>query len=676
MQITSESPVQGLNSRILTLFLVCSAAYLGLALRFTYLQALPHPGEPAERDQETRVIPARRGDIYDRNGIPLAITVDGFDVWVRPNLVRKLNLGAQVAPALAHTLNMPIQAIQAILSETRSFSFVKRHVSHQLGLSVRALNLQGAGADPVFLRAYPQGALGAQTIGRVTTDDVGRAGIEEGYDRILRGVDGETAYRVDGKGQPIPGTERVLKPARNGSEIRLTLDARIQEVAERELDRSVQAHHATAGCTLVVDVPTGQILAMASRPTFNPNLPVQKKDMDALLNRAISYAYEPGSTMKMVTAASALATKKWSLTDTVDCKGSIMIGRRRIRCVVEAPYHGGHGVETLRDILRNSCNVGAATVGMKLGGSDLYKYIKSFGLLDRSEIGLPGAVAYRLSRPDTWARVRLANIAFGQGIMVTPIQILYAYAAIANGGCLMKPEVVQSIVNTDAGVTRSIAPCAVRRVVSPEIARETKNLLVAVVYDGTGKNAEIPGYSIAGKTGSSQKAGAHGYIPGKYVASFIGFAPASDPRVACITMIDEPKGIHWGAVCAAPVVREVLRWSLHYLQIPPDAPELTADGSNYRSLRKQEVRLAGTGSPFASSWIRGAHSQTPTRRAAIRVSSSVESGRLSSNRRSDRGLRNSHSDRSPQYRRDPTAQEQSGRISSKPETGVIHAAAV
>jgi stage V sporulation protein D (sporulation-specific penicillin-binding protein) len=583
------------------LFLVLTVLYLGLAGRFAWVQVVDYSQKLELRDLRQFKDPARRGNIYDRNGVPLAITEDGYDVWVRPRLARHLNEGPEIVQAAARILNMSGLEISQRLNEDVSFAFLKRRVGHNAGAAIRALHLQSLGADHVFLRDYPQGELAAQVIGRVNTDDVGNAGIEAGMNQVLSGQDGVRQYRVDGRQAPIPGTEAVLQKIRNGNDLRLTLDARIQNVAEQQLNNAIQAHHAAAGCTVVLDVRTGEILAMASRPTFSPGAPVT--NMGALLNRGISYAYEPGSTMKMVTASAALTEKAWSLSDTVTCKGSMVVGKHVIHCVVDPPYHGGHGVETLRDIIRNSCNIGAATIGLKLGGTDLYRYIERFGLLDRPNLGLPGAVAYRLSPPDDWARIRLANVAFGQGIMVTPLQMLAAYGAVANHGLLMQSHIISSVANPDTGAQQIEPITPVRQVVPEAVARSVVDLLMAVVYDGTGKNAQIPGYEVAGKTGSAQKAGAHGYLQGRFIASFVGFAPASNPRVACITMIDEPQGLHWGAVCAAPVVREVLRWSLHYLQAPPDDPALTADGAYFASVLKQEH--LGVPLPGSPGWDRG-----------------------------------------------------------------------
>ena len=598
MQTMNNSFIQQLHARVFTLFCICSLLYFLLAVRFVGYQALPHGPGITTRDLRIMRLPARRGDICDRNGIPLAVSVDGFDVWVRPNLIRKLNIADKVVPALSRTLQLPPAYIQTRLNLAKPFAFVKRRVSRAGGVAVQALDLPGVGADPVFLRAYPQGALAAQVIGRVNTDDVGTAGLEVGFNQDLQGQDGAEQFLMDGRGQMIPGTDKILRKVHNGRDIRLTIDSRIQQVAEAQLQKTIQDHRAAAGCTVVMDVPTGEILAMASWPTYDPNLPV--KDMSALLNRNISFAYEPGSTMKMITASGALTEKAWSKTDTVTCRGSIMIGRRRIRCVVDPPYHGGHGVETIRDVLRNSCNVGAATIGMRLGAAKLYKYIQRFGLLDLPGLGLPGAVAYRLSSPESWARVRLANIAFGQGIMLTPLQLCTAYGATANDGILMKAHVVMRMNDPDTGLNRQILPERVRRVMPSSVAADIRSMLESVVYNGTGKTCEIPGYVVAGKTGSAQMAGNHGYISGKYIPSFVGFAPATNPRVVCLTMVDEPQGIHWGAVVAAPVVREVLRWSLHYLQVEPDAPDLTADGGDFKTVRQLEH--LGLPLPGSSGW--------------------------------------------------------------------------
>lgn len=586
MQGFSDKPVRSLHERVLILLLVSSLGYAVVAARFIYLQGYGHGKTPASRDLRTARIAPRRGDIFDCNGLPLAVSVDGYDIWVRPHLIHLLKEEAKVVPALAHTLNVPEGAIAASIAGDKRFSFLSRGASHSAGEAVLALRLPGVGADKVFLRTYPQGSMAAQVLGRVDTDDKGTAGVESGLNSSLQGQPGIIQFRVDGKNDPIPGTEKTIQSVRNGQNLRLTLDSRIQQVAERQLEAALEQRHAAAGCTVVVDIKSGAILAMANRPTFNPNLPLT--NMGALLNRGISYAYEPGSTLKMVTASGALAEHAWDLHRTVTCPGSMMIGKKKIRCVLEPPFVHGHGTETIRDVIRSSCNVGAATIGMKLGGPKLYDYICRFGLLDRPRIGLPGAVAYRLSGPETWAKMRLANISFGQGVLITPLQMVMAYAAIANRGLLMKPEIVAARVDADTGLTERNAPTPIRQALPAATAQEVVNILKAVVYDGTGKPAQIPGYQVAGKTGSAQKSGPHGYLDGKFIASFVGFAPASRPKVACITMIDEPQGEHWGAVCAAPVVREVLRWSLHYLQAPPDAPQLTGDGSDAASLQKEK----------------------------------------------------------------------------------------
>ena len=628
MQGSDDLLLQHLHSRVLGLFLICAAAYGLLACRFVYLQAIPHGKDLVDRDLRVQRVAARRGQIYDRNGIPLAVSVDGYDVWVRPNLIRRRNLGTAIAPQVSSVLGIPESVVEQKLSLAKPFAFIARRVSASLGMKVLALNLEGVGADRVFLRSYPKAFLASHVLGRVNTDGSGTAGLELGYNSELQGKDGWIQYRVDGKNQHIPGTEIVQHPVQNGQDLRLTLDARIQQVAEEQLEKALEAHHAAAGCTVVLDVKTGQILAIANRPTFNPNLPVT--NMGALLDRAISYAYEPGSTMKMVTASGALTEGAWTLKQTVTCSGTMAIGNRRIHCVVEPPYHGGHGTETIRDVIRNSCNIGAATIGMKLGAAKLSDYIRRFGLLDRPHIGLPGAVSYRLAPPETWARIRLANIAFGQGIMITPLQLVEAYAAIANGGVLMKPELVSATVNPDTGDISQSEPKIAGEVVPLKTAIQVADLLKAVVYDGTGKTAEIPGYEVAGKTGSAQKAGAHGYLSGEFIASFVGFAPASDPRVACITMVDEPQGIHWGAVVSAPVVREVLRWSLHYLQVPPDAPDLTGDGGDFKTVRQMEhlgIPLPGTREWAASHGSKMARPALPPHpKAATRVGTTQHTG--------------------------------------------------
>ncbi len=305
MQTFSDRPIQTLHGRVLTLFLVSTLGYAVVAFRFVYLQGWNHGKGPASRDLQSKRLAARRGDIFDRNGLPLAVSVDGYDIWVRPHLIHLLKEEGKVVPALAQALAAPEGTIAASIAGDKRFVFLSRGASHNAGQAVLNLHLPGVGADQVFLRTYPQGSLAAQVIGRVDPDDVGKAGLEQGLNSSLQGQPGIVQFRVDGKNEPIPGTEKMIQPVRNGQNLRLTIDSRIQQVAERQLEAALEQHHAAAGCTIVVDISSGAILAMANRPTFNPNLPVT--NMAALLNRGVSYAYEPGSTMKMITASGALA---------------------------------------------------------------------------------------------------------------------------------------------------------------------------------------------------------------------------------------------------------------------------------------------------------------------------------------------------------------------------------
>ncbi len=553
--------------------LIIAGCFLLLGLRVLDLQTRQHARfkEMATQYHVRRIpIPAARGILRDRNGNSFTQNLPLKSVYAVPRQVKD---PADAARRLSPLLDRSPQYLEECMRREKKFVWLRRKVDRRVEGEVRALKIKGINFISETRRTYPLKTLAAHLIGFADTDGKGIEGLERQLERTIGGTDGWVMAEVDAMGGIIPGTVHERHEAQDGHNVTLTLDARVQHITETAIQKAFDTYQAAGICAVVIDVRTGEILAMANRPTLDPNRPGESAG-GARRNRCVTDVYEPGSTLKSITVSAALQEHAITPANTFGCGGTYQIGRRRIRCVLHGPYKHGHGSQTIRGILRESCNIGTAQIGARLGGRKLYHYIADFGFLGDTRLGLMGEQRGMLEPPDSWAAIKLANVAFGQGVAVTPLQIANAYAAIANGGRLMQPYLIRRIEDSKGNMVEEYEPRVVRQVLSPETARIVTECLKVVVEEGTGKPARVEGYSVAGKTGSAQKVaeGGHGYAAGRFVASFVGYAPADSPRIAAIVVVDEPKGSHWGATTAAPAFQQIIQGSLWCLKVPPDRP--------------------------------------------------------------------------------------------------------
>ena len=533
--------------------------YLGTELYLIQIVRHHDLGTRADAQYERRIpVAAKRGTIYDRRGRALAISLDAASVFAHPELVQ--DPGA-TASQLAHALKLPSRKIRARLRSDRPFVWIQRKVDPARAEAVANLALPGVGLVPAGKRYYPRRSLAAHVIGFTGLDDKGLEGVELEYDHLLSGGVRSLNGRVDALGR-IVFREAEAIPA--GSDLFLTIDEVIQHVAERELDAAIRRSGAKSGTVIVVDPGTGEILALANVPSYDLNTygsypPAFRR------NRALTDPYEPGSVFKLILAAAALEEGLVSPEDLFyGDNGVIEVAGVKIR------DHEQYGRMTFRDVVAFSSNVGAVKVGMKVGKDIFYSYITSFGFGLPTVVDLPGEDPGLIRQPRQWSGVSIGAVSIGYEISATPIQLVTAVAAVANGGYLMRPHVVKAVRGPDGGM-KEIHPIPVRRVLSPETARTLASMLTEVVERGTGQAAAIPGTTVAGKTGTAQKID---HSTGRYsrtqvVASFVGYVPAEDPRLAILVLIDEPQRFTWGGSVAAPAFREIAREALSYFEIPP-----------------------------------------------------------------------------------------------------------
>ncbi len=512
----------------------------------------------AQHQMDFQISP-RRGNIYDRNGKELAITVSVDSICAWPE--RTKSITDKEVDKLSSILGISPSTLREKLHSRKSFVYLARKVDKGMGEEIRRLNLPGIDHLEEVKRFYPKGSLGAHLLGFVGVDGTGLEGLELYYDRYLRGTPGWCQVEKDARGREILPFRDDYAPPTDGCHLILTIDEVIQHIAERELERTFQEREAKGGALVVMDPKTGQILALANRPTFNPN---SFKDCPANCrrNRAITDTFEPGSTFKVITAAAALEERLFQLKDKIFCEeGSYRLSSHSIRDVHP------HGWLSFKEAVEVSSNIGAVKIGQALGKERLYGYIRSFGLGAKTGIDLPGEVRGLIRPPQRWSKLSLGAIPFGQEITVTAVQLATALSAIANGGILMCPRAVDAILDQEGEVVRKFEPQAVKRVISSRTAKQLTEILIGVVENGTGKIARLKGYRVAGKTGTAQKAERGGYSHTKFVSSFMGYLPAEDPEVVILVIIDEPRGHHYGSTVAGPAFRRVAEEVMSYLAI-------------------------------------------------------------------------------------------------------------
>jgi cell division protein FtsI (penicillin-binding protein 3) len=539
---------------------------IGIEARLFYLQVVEHSELTARADrQQLDVIdvPAKRGEILDRHGRVLAYSVDADTVYANPTEVQDADdTAARVCAALDACDTTQRHAMARTLRKRTQFAYLARKVSPDEARRVKALQLKGVAFLKENRRYYPKKELAAHVLGYVGTDNVGLAGLESTYDAQVRGKDGKVLVTTDARRHAL--FSRVERPATVGAGLELTIDQYLQHIAERELRAGVAENHAAGGSAVIMNPRTGEILALANWPTFNPNAFVESDDLERR-NRAIQDLYEPGSTFKLVTASAALEEHVIKPEDPVDCAPGFITfpGRPPIRDV------HAYGVLPFSDVIVKSSNVGAIRVGLRLGPERLNRYIDRFGF------GRPIAPDFRGESPGiVWDPAKLdasalASVSMGYQIGVTPVQMAAAASSIANGGTLIEPRVVRAIIKD--GRRTLFQPRALRRTVSADTAAELTAIMEDVVERGTARSAQIEGYTIAGKTGTAAKLVNGRYSKSDYNASFVGFIPSRNPVLTIIVVIDSPRAAgYYGGVVAAPVFKRIAEAAMRQLGVPPN----------------------------------------------------------------------------------------------------------
>jgi cell division protein FtsI (penicillin-binding protein 3) len=538
------------------LLVTFAAAFLFLLGRAVYLQGwnndfLQAKGE--SRYSRVLELPANRGRITDRNGEAVAISTPVKSIWAVPG---ELHIEARQLTRLAGVLEMSPREIEKRVTEaSHDFAFIKRQVPPETAERVAELRIPGLFESREYRRYYPGGEVMAHVLGFTGADDVGQEGIELAFQQQLAGKPGSRRVIKDRLGQIVEDVESI-RPAQNGQDLQLALDARIQSLAFRQLKTAVEQHRARAGSIVVIDVGTGEVLALANVPTYNPNNRSRLSGAQ-LRNRAVTDTFEPGSTLKPFTIALALETGTVGPGTLIPtAPGSLTIGPATIRDV-----HPERAL-TVAQVIQKSSNVGVAKIALSLAPSSMWEMFQRVGFGTAPDLGFPGEASGKLRPYRDWRTIEQATMSYGHGISVSLIQLIRAYTIFARDGELVPLSLV-----------RLQAPPPAERVISPGTAQAVRAMLeLAVQRGGTAPRAQIAGYRVAGKTGTAHKQENGVYAPDKYVSSFVGFAPASAPRVAIAVMIDEPSGEYYGGRVAAPVFAQVMAGTLRILDVPPDAP--------------------------------------------------------------------------------------------------------
>ncbi len=560
-----------MRRRFVLLMLGLITAIGALIARLAYIQTVQSPWLTQRAyDLWRRDIPleGKRGSILDRNGKVLTYTATAPTVIAVPRQVKDKDAAAA---KLASVLGMPEQKVRDLLGRRQLLVYLApgdRRITEAQAEAVRALGIPGVYISEKGKRVYPFGTLAAQVLGITGADNQGITGIEKQYDSVLQGQRGSITLFAQANGERMPDTGEQYVPPVDGQDVQLTLDVGIQQFVEREIEQAVAEYTPDRATAIVEDPKTGEILAMANYPSFDPSHWQDFPPNTYNQNLAIWQTFEPGSTFKVVTLSAALQEGKVNLNDRFYDPGYYEVAGHRIKCWKA----GGHGSESFLNVVENSCNPGFIALGERLGKQTLFSYIRKFGFGSKTGIDLPGEGNGILFKLNQVGPLELATTAFGQGVSVTPIQQVMAVGAVANGGLLMQPHVVKAILDHETGeVVKTVDPAVVRRVISEQTAAQVRQALESVVANGSGTNAYVEGYRVAGKTGTAQVAKNGRYEPGHYIVSFIGMAPADDPKLVAYIAIDNPHPKDrpvFGGQIAAPIVGRILADSLAYLGVP------------------------------------------------------------------------------------------------------------
>lgn len=586
-----------MKKKMLIVLAVCMLGFLYVLffiVRWQVINGAELSQKAIEQQTRDKTINSKRGSIYDRNGNVLAASISVETVTASPVDVQKnKNISVEeISQGLSTLLDMEYENIYKKLKQNTSYVIVKKKIDKSLADKVRKYlsenDIGGFTLVSDTKRYYPYDNLASHIIGFTGTDNQGLAGIELKYDSYLKGSSGRLITASDASGSEMPfDYERLIDPE-DGLGVVLTIDENIQRIAEKYMDQAVEENQLGNGaCCIVMEVKTGEILAMTTKPDFNLNDPFvitdeeklkeineypegeerDKKYSEALnklwRNKAVVDAYEPGSTFKIFTSAMAIEENVISANDVFYCSGHKQVLNYSIGCW----KNGGHGAQTFAKAVQNSCNPAFIEIGARVGASKFYEYMSGLGFRKTTGIDLPGEVVGLITPRDLFKDVELATSSFGQGFTITPIQMITGVNAVANGGMMVKPHIVKRFVDSDGNVVKEFGTEEVRQIVSESTSKQLREVLESVVSEGSGSGAYIKGYRVGGKTGTSEK------LPrgnGKYIASFVGIAPCDDPEIVCLVLLDEPTaGAYFGGIIATPVARNIMEETLLYLGVEP-----------------------------------------------------------------------------------------------------------
>ena len=573
--------------RIVVVFFAFFVAYAGLLGRLAFIQIINSAEyQKKAMEQWTRDIPIRskRGIIYDRNMNKLGVSATAYEVYVRPAMVKDKEA---VAVALSDTLGIDKDSLIQKVTAKKDTVLIKKKVDTDKVKLLREKDLDGIVFNDDSKRFYPQSNFASYVLGFTNPDNQGQEGVELAYEKYLNGFPGRNIVMTDAHGQMLPGSDIKYHEPQDGLNLVLTIDEAIQHFAEKAVANALLENKAKRVTAIVMEPKTGDVLAMAVKPDFDNNDPrktpeelmdkwdtmSEKDQLDALFkiwrNPAISDSYEPGSTFKVITSSAGLEENVVKPDEHFNCVGHIMVAGKKIKCWRS---YNPHGSQTFAEAVKNSCNPVFVEMSQRLGKEKLYKYIKAFGFGSATNIKLPGEAMGIVRDLSGIGPVELANNAFGQGISVTPIQLITALSAIANDGYLMEPRTAKKVIDEEGNIVHEFQCRTVRQVISRETSAAMRQILEYAIAPTA--SAYIPGYKVAGKTGTAQKAEGGVYVSGKFVSSFCGFAPANDPKISVLVIIDEPGGEHhYGGVIAAPVAKSIIYDTLRYLDVKPQYTE-------------------------------------------------------------------------------------------------------
>ncbi|MDQ7822684.1 MAG: penicillin-binding transpeptidase domain-containing protein [Candidatus Eremiobacteraeota bacterium] len=561
------------RKRLVLLFYMTALLFVCLAYRLVTIQAFQSDRYKALADNQhigKIEIPALRGTILDRKFEPLANSISLPSLAADPS---KIKDHKKAALLISGILGCDRKELELRLSIPSTFAWIERKVTDDAARRVMALKIEG-----IFLlresngkRFYPKGHLGLHILGCTGIDDQGLDGIEASLDKYLKGIPGIMETEMDRDGRVIPGGVTSMVQAIPGYNIVLTIDESIQYIAESILDKAVKAHRAKRGSVVVMDAKTGEILALTTKPDVRSFDPRSNDYMKLTRNACVCDAYEPGSTFKVILAASALDSGKVKMEDQIPCGSSIDVGGWTLQNANDG--FGGGATENIKEIITYSFNTGSAAIGLKIGCKTYFNYLRKFGFGSLTGVELPGETEGLLLPLKDWTEINCATMAFGQGIAITPVQLTSAVQAIANNGVQMKPHIIKQIIDSKGNVVRDFKPEVKSRPIKPATTLKMKEILQNVVEKGTGKRAKVPGYLCAGKTGTANVVENGNYVSGKYVASFVGFVPAEDPKIVILVKVEHPSDIYWGGVVAAPIFADVAKETLWRLGVPPSFPQ-------------------------------------------------------------------------------------------------------